>query len=105
MCCLSPRAFVGGKHFSLVVTAHWQGDAHRVKHYAYKSVDSSGVQFLPPTNALIRRWKKGLQVRRCGTSCQLPVALPALCAICVRGPAASGALTAELDSEADGTRS
>jgi hypothetical protein len=55
----------GGKHFSLVVTAHWQGDAHRVQHYAYKSADSSGVQFLPPTNALIRRWKKGLQVGRC----------------------------------------
>lgn len=62
---VAPCAFAGGKHFSLVVTAHWQGDARRVQHYAYKSVDSSGVQFLPPTNALIRKWKKGLQVRRC----------------------------------------
>lgn len=54
-----------------MVTAHWQGDAHRVQRYAYKSVDSSGVQFLPPTNALINKWKKGMQVGRCGTaSCQ-----------------------------------
>lgn len=64
----------GGKHFSLVVTAHWQGDAQHVQHYAFKSVDNNGVQFLRPDNALINRWKKGLQVR--STAIALCTSLP-----------------------------
>jgi hypothetical protein len=67
-CCCCCRCLAwpaGGKHFSLVVTAHWQGDAHNVQHYAFKSVDNSGVQFLRPDNTLINKWKKGLQVCLC----------------------------------------
>jgi len=62
-CTLCARhCCAGGKHFSLVVTAHWQGSAQNVQHFAYKSVDNNGVQFLRPDNALISKWKKGLQV-------------------------------------------
>jgi hypothetical protein len=52
----------GGKHFSVVVTAHWQGSPQTVQHYCYKSVDQNGVQFLRPDKAVINKWKKGLQV-------------------------------------------
>lgn len=52
----------GGKHFSLVVTVHWQGSADSVQNYAFKSVDGNGVQYLRPDNALINKWKRGLQV-------------------------------------------
>lgn len=64
-CCCCPLFLyiaAGGKHFSLAVTAHWQGSPQSVQNYAIKSVDDSGVKFLRPDNALINQWKKGLQV-------------------------------------------
>lgn len=55
---------INSKHFSLVVTAHWSGDAKTVKSYSLKDVSNQwpgGVGYPTPSISLLQRWKTGLQ--------------------------------------------
>lgn len=57
------------KHFSVVVTAYWQGGLSGVQNYAFKDVNQAypnGVAFPQPTPEGIAAWKAGLQVGRAG---------------------------------------
>jgi hypothetical protein len=57
---------IGSKHFSIVVTAYWSGDAKTVNNYSFKDVSNQwpgGVGFPTPSISLLQRWKTGLQVR------------------------------------------
>ncbi|WIA43876.1 hypothetical protein OEZ86_010289 [Tetradesmus obliquus] len=55
---------IGGKQFSIVVTAYWQGGPGGVQNWAFKDVSnaySEGFGFLKPDVNNINRWKRGLQ--------------------------------------------
>eukprot|EP00775_Hariotina_reticulata_P002495 gene2495-2798_t len=61
---VSKARSVGGKHFSIVVTAYWAGGQHQVSHYAFKDVSGAyagGYGFPEPNSQNILRWKRGLQ--------------------------------------------
>jgi len=56
---------LGGKHFSIVLTAYWAGGQNHISHFAFKDVSnthSGGYGFPQPNSENILRWKKGLQV-------------------------------------------
>jgi hypothetical protein len=58
---------VGGKHFSIVVTAYWFGGKSGITRYAFKDVTNAypnGVGFPSPSIQLLSSWKTGLQVRQ-----------------------------------------